>query len=162
LTPLANIASVAAGCHLAAIARRRKIMARIRHIALTTKDPSRTAAFYKEAFGLREVRRSPNGAVFLTDGHINVAVLNWKDERSADMGAHGPNFSGIHHFGFEVDDLDDASRRIELANGQRLTHKDGVDAVMAAGGHANFEMKWAGPDGVVIDISHTGWEGAAD
>jgi hypothetical protein len=26
-------------------------------------------------------------------------------------------------------------------------------------GHANFEMKWAGPDGVVIDISHTGWEG---
>jgi len=137
-------------------------MARIRHIALTTKDPSRTAAFYKEAFGLREVRRSPNGAVFLTDGHINVAVLNWKDERSADMGAHGPNFSGIHHFGFEVDDLDDASRRIELANGQRLTHKDGVDTVMAAGGHANFEMKWAGPDGVVIDISHTGWEGAAD
>ena len=30
---------------------------------------------------------------------------------------------------------------------------------MAAGGHANFEMKWSGPDGVVIDISHTGWEG---
>jgi hypothetical protein len=29
---------------------------------------------------------------------------------------------------------------------------------MAAGGHRNFEMKWAGPDGVVIDISHTGWE----
>jgi len=134
-------------------------MARIRHIALTTKEPARTAAFYKEAFGLREVRRSPNGAVFLTDGHINVAILNWKDERSADMGAHGPNFSGIHHFGFEVDDLDEATHRLELANGQRLTAKDGVDAAMAAGGHANFEMKWSGPDGVVIDISHTGWEG---
>ncbi|HZT88748.1 MAG TPA: VOC family protein [Stellaceae bacterium] len=135
-------------------------MARIRHIALTTKEPAKVAGFYKEAFGLREVRRSPNGAVFLTDGYINLAILNWKDEKSADMGAHGPNFSGIHHFGFEVDDLDEASRRIEIANGERLSHKDGVDATMAAGGHANFEMKWAGPDGVVIDISHTGWEGA--
>ena len=27
------------------------------------------------------------------------------------------------------------------------------------GVHDNFEMKWAGPDGVVIDVSHTGWEG---
>jgi hypothetical protein len=29
---------------------------------------------------------------------------------------------------------------------------------MAPGAHRNFEMKWAGPDGVVIDISHTGWD----
>ncbi len=56
-------------------------MPRIRHIALTTKDPAKTAAFYKEAFGLKEVRRSPNGAVFLTDGHINLAVLNLKDQQ---------------------------------------------------------------------------------
>ena len=39
---------------------------------------------------LKEIRRSPNGAVFLTDGHINVAVLNLKDNKSADVGAHGP------------------------------------------------------------------------
>ena len=67
-------------------------MPRIRHIALTTKDPAQTAAFYKEAFGLKELRRSPNGAVFLTDGHINLAVLNLKGEGSLDMGAHGPEF----------------------------------------------------------------------
>ena len=30
-------------------------MARIRHIALTTENPSKTAAFYKEAFGLKEI-----------------------------------------------------------------------------------------------------------
>ena len=29
-------------------------MPRIKHIALTTKDPAKVAAFYKEAFGLRE------------------------------------------------------------------------------------------------------------
>ena len=77
-------------------------MARIRHIALTTREPAKVAEFYKAAFGLKELRRSPNGAVFLSDGHINLAILNHKDERSLDMGAHGPNFSGIHHFGFEV------------------------------------------------------------
>jgi catechol 2,3-dioxygenase-like lactoylglutathione lyase family enzyme len=133
-------------------------MARIRHIALTTENPSKTAAFYKEAFGLKEVRRSPNGAVFLTDGHINLAVLNLKDNKSADVGAHGENFTGIHHFGFEVEDLDEAAAKLERAEGQRLEEKEETGMEMAAGGHRNFEMKWAGPDGVVIDISHTGWE----
>ena len=133
-------------------------MPRIKHIALTTKDPGKTAAFYKEAFGLQEIRRSPNGAVFLTDGYINVAILNFKTEKDADVGAHGPNFSGIHHFGIEVEDLDEASQRLEHAQGKRLTEKDGLDIEMAAGSHRNFEMKWAGPDGVVIDISHTGWD----
>ena len=134
-------------------------MARIKHIAITTKDPPAVAAFYKQAFGLKQLRRSPNGSVFLSDGHINLAILNWKTEKSADVGAHGPNFSGIHHFGFEVDDLDAACEQLEETHAQRLSAKDGVDATMAAGGHANFEMKWSGPDGVVIDISHTGWEG---
>jgi lactoylglutathione lyase len=132
-------------------------MARIKHIALTTKDPTKVAAFYRDAFGMQEVRRAPNGAVFLTDGYINLAILNWKTEQSADVGANGPNYSGIHHFGFEVEDLDEAAKKLEGAQGQRLEEKEGLD-MMAAGGHRNFEMKWAGPDGVVIDISHTGWE----
>ena len=134
-------------------------MARIKHIALTTKEPAKVAEFYKSAFGLQELRRSPNGAVFLSDGHINVAILNTKGEESPDMGAHGPHFTGIHHFGFEVDDLDAAGQQLEAAQGARLTGKDHIDRTMAAGGHANFEQKWSGPDGVVIDISHTGWEG---
>jgi hypothetical protein len=32
---------------------------------------------------------------------------------------------------------------------------------MAPGRHRNFEMKWAGPDEVVFDISHTGWDGTS-
>jgi catechol 2,3-dioxygenase-like lactoylglutathione lyase family enzyme len=141
-------------------------MPRIKHIALTTKEPAKVAAFYKDAFGMQEIRRAPNGAVFLTDGYINLAILNWKTEKSADVGANGPNYSGIHHFGFEVEDLDEAAgkleraegQRLEEAEGQRLEEKEGLGMEMTAGGHRNFEMKWAGPDGVVIDISHTGWE----
>ena len=136
-------------------------MARIKHIALTTEDPGKVAEFYKAAFGWTEIRRSPSGAVFLTDGAINLAILNWKTEKDADVGAHGPNYSGIHHFGVEVDDLGLASEKLDAASGQRLTQKAGIEAPMAPGHHRNFEMKWAGPDGVVFDISHTGWDGTS-
>ena len=136
-------------------------MARIKHIALTTQNPDKVAAFYKDALGLQEIRRSPNGAVFLTDGYINLAILNWKTEKDADVGANGPNYNGIHHFGFEVENLDEACEKLQTAQGKRLTQKDGLDRAMASGSHRNFEMKWAGPDGVVIDISHTGWDGTA-
>jgi catechol 2,3-dioxygenase-like lactoylglutathione lyase family enzyme len=136
-------------------------MARIKHIALTTQNPEKVAAFYKEAFDMKEIRRSPNGAVFLSDGYINLAILNFKTEKDADVGAHGANFSGIHHFGFEVENLDEACQKLENAQGQSLTQKDGLDTMMAPGSHRNFEMKWAGPDGVVLDVSHTGWDGTS-
>jgi catechol 2,3-dioxygenase-like lactoylglutathione lyase family enzyme len=136
-------------------------MARIKHIALTTQNPEKVAAFYKEAFDMKEIRRSPNGAVFLTDGYINLAILNFKTEKDADVGAHGPNFSGIHHFGFQVDNLEEACQKLEAAQATRLTQKEGLDTMMAPGSHRNFEMKWAGPDGVVLDISHTGWDGTS-
>jgi catechol 2,3-dioxygenase-like lactoylglutathione lyase family enzyme len=125
---------------------------------MTTKDPAKVAAFYKEAFGMQEIRRNPRGAVFLTDGYINLAILNWKTEKDADVGANGPNYSGIHHIGFEVENLDEAAQRLARADGKELTAKEDLDMEMAPGTHRNFEMKWAGPDGVVIDISHTGWD----
>ena len=134
-------------------------MAKIKHIALTTKEPDKVAAFYKQAFDMQEVRRSKDGAVFLSDGYINLAILNWKTEADADVGANGPNYNGIHHIGFEVEDLDSACEKLEGANGRKLTDREGLDTAMATAGHKNFEMKWAGPDGVVIDISHTGWQG---
>jgi hypothetical protein len=77
------------------------------------------------------------------------------------VGANGPNYSGIHHFGFQVDNLEEACQNLENAQGTQLTQKDGLDTMMAPGSHRNFEMKWAGPDGVVLDISHTGWDGTS-
>src|ERR1700722_4614881 len=111
-----------------ATSARRNAMPRIRHIALTTENPARTTEFDKQAFGLKELRRSRNGAAFLTDGYIHLAVLNHKDERTPDMGAHGPNFSGIHHVGFAVDDLVEACARLEEAHGERLIAKSAIEA----------------------------------
>ena len=131
-------------------------MAKIKHIALTTENPGKVAEFYKNAFDMEEIRRSENGAVFLSDGYINLAILNWKTEEDADVGPNGPNYNGIHHIGFEVEDLDQACEKLNDVNGEQLNSRDGLNTAMGTG-PANFEMKWSGPNGVVIDISHTGW-----
>ena len=55
-----------------------------------------------------------------------------------------------------MDDLDEACDKLEKAKGRAITTREGMDT-MAPGSPRNFEMKWSGPDDVVIDISHTGW-----
>ena len=53
-------------------------MARIKHIALHTENPAKTAEWYKSVFGLDELRRTPadtgDDGVWLTDGYIYFAV----------------------------------------------------------------------------------------
>ena len=136
-------------------------MAKLRHIALTTENPAKAAAFYEKAFGMEIIRKSDNGAGFLSDCYINRAILTWKRGKDADVGPNGPNYNGIHHIGFQVDDLDEAIENLESADGKQLSTREGLDPAMAATGPRNFEMKWAGPDDVVIDISHTGWTTSA-
>lgn len=130
-------------------------MARIKHIAITTGDPESAAAFYKEAFDLQEVSRNER-QVLLSDGYINLTILRWKTEQDPDVGPDGPNYSGIHHIGFQVDDLEASCARLEKANGKALTVRD-VDTPDGAPRRQRAEAKWAGPDGVVIDISQPGW-----
>ncbi len=81
-------------------------MPKIKHFALTTSDPGKAAEFCKQALDLEEVRRDSKGQVFLSDGEFNMAILHFKTDDDSDVGAHGPNFSGIHHIGFYVEDLE--------------------------------------------------------
>jgi catechol 2,3-dioxygenase-like lactoylglutathione lyase family enzyme len=74
-------------------------MARIRHLAILTKDTEKLADFYKTSFGLHEVHRSggESKAIYLSDGHINLAILPARDRKE-----------GIYHFGIQVDDVKEA------------------------------------------------------
>jgi len=135
-------------------------MAKIKHIAITTKDPAKTAEFYKEAFDMQELRRGDSG-VFLTDGYINLAILNHKTNEDADVGPNGPNYNGIHHFGFLVDESEDHGVKVEKAGGKRLTSTapPGTGGLFGMGpGPGNAEVKFSGPDDVVVDISYSGWQ----
>jgi len=102
---------------------------------------------------MREMYRTQNGSVHLSDSDVNLAILNANEPKEPGHRA------GLYHFGFQVEDLQEACAKLEKVQGTRLTQKEGLDRAMGPRGPRNFEMKWAGPDGVVIDVSHTGWDG---
>jgi catechol 2,3-dioxygenase-like lactoylglutathione lyase family enzyme len=50
-------------------------MPKIKHIALSTQDPEKTARFYVDVFGMKQIGRVDHPAVsgfFLTDGDLNL------------------------------------------------------------------------------------------
>ena len=110
---------------------------------------------------MTEVGRDNKGQVFLTDGDLNMAILVFKTNDDADVGAHGPNFSGIHHMGFYVEDIEEHAEKLEREGGKRLTPTaaPGTGGLFGMGaGASNAEAKFSGPDGVIIDMSESGWQ----
>ncbi len=138
-------------------------MAKIKHIAIATQEPEKTANFYKQVFDLQEVGRvnSDNAeGYYLSDGHINLAILRFKNDKAAGD-RFGAKYSGLHHIGFQVDDLSIADARLRRANSYPL---DKINIALHDGTGRprmgrNVELKYCGPDGVVIDISQGGWVG---
>lgn len=126
-------------------------MARIKHIAIRTETVEKTAAFYRDTFELQEVGKGING-VYLSDGHINLAVLNvnTKDGRV-----------GVDHLGFLVDDIETSLAKVSRSGGRPLTDvTQRTPADDPSKPQSYFEIKVAGPDDQEIDISTVGWVGA--
>ena len=139
-------------------------MAQIRHIAIQTQDEEATARFYIENFGLKEVKKldSPRTAgYFLTDGHINLAILRFKNDVIAGA-ERGTGWSGIHHIGFQVESLEETAEKL-AASGAKPRDDINVALGLGAGGaqagHGNVEVRYSGPDNVTFDVSQTGWVG---
>jgi glyoxylase I family protein len=138
-------------------------MARIKHIAIATQDADETARFYVETLGLQEIAKidSPNASgYYLSDGNVNLAILNFKNDQVAGA-ERGKDYSGIHHIGFEVDSLAEIKGRLEAAGSEP---REDINQALGIGmggevRHSNVEVKYKGPDGVIIDVSETGWVG---
>jgi len=139
-------------------------MARIKHIALVTDDPAQTAEFYKMHFGLTELYRRPTDTgdkgVWLSDGYIYFAILKYGD---ADAPKLGPNQSsdlrGIHHIGFQVDDLGATKQELEGAGVKPVPMPVGRErpaTPMSESGAVN--LKYLGPDAVHFDVRQQGWD----
>ena len=137
-------------------------MAKLRHIALSVPDPEAAARFYCEAFGLKRLRASRSAladGVFLSDGVINVALLRFHDDEFAGLepgtDERGKDWFGLHHIGFWVDDMDATEKKIADAGGRYLMGRPEAGAAKTF-----YEMKFRDPNGVMLDITHTGWGGA--
>ena len=139
-------------------------MPKIKHIALSTQDPEKTAKFYVDVFGMKQIGRVDHPAVsgfFLTDGDLNLAVLNFKNDAVAGV-ERGREWSGIHHIGFQVESLEAIAEKLAAA-GSEPRHD--VNQALGVGPgyerHGNVEVKYSGPDGVMVDVSETGWVGTS-
>ena len=132
-------------------------MARLRHFAIVVRDLEKAATFYQEVFDLKRVGEEHlemGSCIYLTDGVINLALLKYKGETGSGL-KDAAGFVGAHHFGFQVDDLEAARKRVEAAGGKFFF------TLGKSKDEANFEVKFKDPDGVIFDISEKGWLGTA-
>ena len=129
-------------------------MDRIRHIAIFTPDPEKTANFYVDVFGLEMAGPAGRGGFYLSDGHINLAILKSR-EMDADnpAGFHTP--TGIDHFGFQVEDLEATQARLREYGAEELPSH-----APPGGGAFYYELRYRGPYGSVVDVTANGWVGA--
>ena len=131
-------------------------MAKLRHIALQVPDLEKAASFYESVFEFVRVHQaeSPIGnAVMLSDGVMNLTLLTFPDGKGGQL--HGPEWAGLHHMGFVVDDEEATGKKIEESGGaffMKLPAYPGVDA----------EMKYKDNHGIVFDITEHGWHISGD
>jgi predicted enzyme related to lactoylglutathione lyase len=122
-----------------------KFMAtRLRHIAIIVPDPEAAAKFFEHAFDMKRAGTARRG-IYMSDGVMNVALL----KREADEEP-----IGLYHFGMWVDDLDAAEKKVLDAGGSYLAGRP-------TSPNSYYEAKYKDPLGIVFDLTHTGWVGAA-
>lgn len=88
------------------------MLTRIQHFAIVSENFVREAKFYEAVFGMKRSKPGSeeeqkairtNYAVSISDGYVGVTVIGRK-----------PGYvPGLHHFGFDVDDIDEAIARIK-------------------------------------------------
>jgi predicted enzyme related to lactoylglutathione lyase len=130
-------------------------MARLRHFAVCVRDLENSAKFYRDVFELKEVGRETieiGSAIYMSDGVINLALLNFASSKGNDIQGDPTKAVGANHFGFQVDDLAETQKKIEAAGGKFFFD-------LGDERKGNFERKFKDPDGVVFDISQHGWLG---
>jgi catechol 2,3-dioxygenase-like lactoylglutathione lyase family enzyme len=116
------------------------IMSKIRHLAIKTKDPARLAKFYGEVFGMKVIHSEKSGAMYMSDGYLTLAILRNRGEATP---------SGINHFGFQVDDLEDIEKRLAKFD-EPMTARPSTRPFA--------EHRAMDPDGNLFDISVHGYD----
>lgn len=127
-------------------------MAKLRHVAMQVPDVQKAAAFYEKLFDLdrvHDVETEYGNAVMLSDGTMNLTLLHFPEGTKG--GLHGPDWAGLHHIGFVVDDKEALARKVEELGGafymQLPDDIPGIDA----------ETKYKDPNGLVFDLADHDW-----
>lgn len=120
---------------------------KIYHIAVKVPDIDKAKSFYKNLFGFEELKQSKvrdHTSCHLTDGVIDLAIIQYDSEDSPEAGLSG-NGPCIHHFGVEVDDMQASHDQLKEM-GCEILSRPGV-----------LPVKFRSPFGVVAEISPKGY-----
>lgn len=127
-------------------------MGKLRHIAMQVPNLQQAAAFYERIFELdrvRDVETEYGNAVMLSDGTVNLTLLHFPE--GAKGGINGPEWAGLHHMGFVVDDKEATGNLIEENGGSFFMElPDDIPGVDA-------ETKYKDPNGLVFDVADHDW-----
>ena len=83
----------------------------------------------------------------MSDGEVNLALLQYQGEEGSGV---PKGWTGIHHFGFQCDDLPAQQKQIEKAGGKFFFDLGDPD-------DDDFERKFRDPNGIIFDINWKGW-----
>jgi catechol-2,3-dioxygenase len=118
-------------------------MPKLRHLAIRTEDTGKLAQFYMDVFEMELMHKDKKegGAIFLSDGYFNLAILPNHEQNA-------PN--GLYHFGFQVESGEKIVERMKKVNPNKLP-KPRPD------GRPYAEVRGSDPDGNYFDISEHGF-----
>ena len=120
---------------------------RLNHAVLYVRDAARSAAFYGEVLGFRQVMEMP-GAVFLqAEASTNDHDLGlFEVGPGAAASAAGRSSVGLYHLAWEVDTLAELQRIAEALSAH--------DALVGASDHGSTKALYAkDPDGLEFEVS---------
>jgi catechol 2,3-dioxygenase-like lactoylglutathione lyase family enzyme len=129
-------------------------MAKLRHLAIACKDPDAMADFYIKAFDFKLVSSNDGTLAYghhVSDGTIDLAILRFK----SDQIGKGMDYTGLHHFGVLVENIDEAQKAVEALGGTHYMDQENPDRT------GGFEVKLYGPEGVLFDVAEHPWTGSA-
>ena len=113
-------------------------MAQIRHMAIFTERPGELARYYADVFGLTVTGTGKRGDVWLTDGHLDIALIPRLDP------SYPP--AGLNHFGFTLEPGETAGVHARMRN-------YGIDPVKPPPDRPYVEEKGRDIDGNVFDLA---------
>lgn len=122
-------------------------MGKIRYLAMLSHQPDAIADFYRGYFNMKELGRSPQGDVSLTDGYFNISVLKFRNE----LRDTEPRLAiGANHLGLEVDSIEETVERYLKFNPKGIV-------VPEPGGVHYGEMRIYDPEFMPVSLSQKGF-----
>jgi catechol 2,3-dioxygenase-like lactoylglutathione lyase family enzyme len=139
-------------------------MGKLRHIAFISQEPKKLSDFYQKNFGFEECKVFPSGSRMVIDPLFNLAFLQRAAVEATVAGTHRTDGSeneltiGIHHYGFMVDNLDEAVAKLPK-NLTRGTTPQVSAGVGGPEGSRPAEVRFLDPWGNNVDLSSRGFLG---